>query len=153
MYTGLIDFTPDSSSYLPYQIDLRPGQEFSVSDAKSRLVSLDVSSTHEKRLRFFVPHSGISGPEEVNPEDMGFTLCEGRLLHISSSVDMDNPVTMGCVGAVLGYLQRRRATHTSIDPIGPTDECPFQVRSLEMFSLDNIMYLIPGPVSLPRLLS
>lgn len=119
---------------------MRPTQEFSTSNAESRLVALDVSSSHEQRIRFFVPHSGISGPEEVNPEDMGFTLQEGRLLHISSSVDMDNIITIGCVGAVLAYLQRRRATGTSIDPIGPMDQCPFQVRSLEMFSLENTMY-------------
>lgn len=104
-------------------------------------MALDVSSAHEQRLRFLVPESGISGPspEEVNAEDMGFTLHGGRLLHISSSVDMDNPITLGCVGAVLSYLQRRRATGTSMDPIGPTDECPFQVRSLEMFNLENTM--------------
>lgn len=131
--------SPDTSSYLPYQIDARPSQEFSVTNAKDRLVALEVSSAHEQRLRFLVPDSGISGPEEMNPEDMGFGVHEGRLLHISSSVDMDNPITLGCVGAVLGYLQRRRATGTSIDPIGPTDECPFQVRSLEMFSLENTM--------------
>ncbi|KAJ5975477.1 hypothetical protein N7481_009184 [Penicillium waksmanii] len=131
----------DTSSYLPYQLDARPSQEFSVSNAKDRLVALEVSSAHEQRLRFLVPDSGISGPEEMNPEDMGFTVHEGRLLHISSSVDMENPITLGCVGAVLGYLQRRRATGTSIDPIGPTDECPFQVRSLEMFSLENTMWI------------
>ncbi|KAJ5392024.1 hypothetical protein N7509_007514 [Penicillium cosmopolitanum] len=131
----------DTSSYLPYQIDARPSQEFSVTNAKDRLVALEVSSAHEQRLRFLVPDSGISGPEEMNPEDMGFGVHEGRLLHISSSVDMDNPITLGCVGAVLGYLQRRRATGTSIDPIGPTDECPFQVRSLEMFSLENTMWI------------
>ncbi|CAI7580460.1 unnamed protein product [Penicillium manginii] len=132
-----------TSSYLPYQIDARPAQEFSTSNAKERLVALDVSSAHEQRLRFLVPESGISGPspEEVNAEDMGFTLHGGRLLHISSSVDMDNPITLGCVGAVLSYLQRRRATGTSMDPIGPTDECPFQVRSLEMFNLENTMWI------------
>lgn len=129
----------DTSSYLTYQIDVRPTQEFSTSNAESRLVALDVSSAHEQRVRFFVPHSGICGPEEVKPEDMGFTLQEGRLLHISSSVDMDNIITIGCVGAVLAYLQRRRTTGTSIDPIGPMDQCPFQVRSLEMFNLENTM--------------
>lgn len=139
MWFKLIESYLDSSSYLPYQVDVRPAQEFGASNAKSRLLALDVSSAHEQRLRFFVPHSGISGPEEVNPEDMGFTLQEGRLLHISSSVDMENPVTIGCVGAVLANLQRRGAMGTSIDPIGPMDKCPFQVRSLEMFSLDNTM--------------
>ncbi|KAJ5358895.1 DNA mismatch repair protein MutS core [Penicillium cataractarum] len=128
----------DSSSYLPYQVDVRPNQEFSFSNAQISLVALDMSSSHEERIRFFVPSSGLTGPEEVNPEDMGFSLHEGRLLHVSSSVDMDNPVSIGCAGAVLTHLQRRRATATRI---GPLDDCPFKVQSLEMFSLQDSMWI------------
>jgi len=117
-------------------VDVRPSQEFTYSNAESRLVALDVSSSHEERLRFFVPQSGLNGPEEeANPENMGFTLHEGRLLHISSSVDMENPVTLGCAGAVLSYLQRRRATTS----IGPLETNLFRVRYLEMFSLQDTM--------------
>lgn len=126
----------DSSSYLPYQVDVRPTQEFSYANAESRLVALEVSSCHEERLRFFVPQTGLADTEEVNPDDMGFTLHEGRLLHISSSIDMENPVMIGCAGVVLSYLQRRRATTTSV---GPLDNCRFRVRFLEMFSLRNTM--------------
>lgn len=102
----------------------------------SKLVALEVSSSHEERLRFFVPQNGLDGPEEeADPEDMGFTLNEGRLLHISSSVDMENPVTVGCAGAILSYLQRRRATRS----IGAIATDPFRVRYLEMFSLQDTM--------------
>lgn len=127
---------PDSSSYLPYQIEVRPPQEFSYSNAEYRLVALEVSSSHEDRLRFFVPHHGIDGPEEVSPEEIGFTLHEGRLLHISSAIDMENTVTIGCAGAVLTYLQKRRAAGSSI---GPIDDNAFRVRSLEMFTLRDAM--------------
>ncbi|KAJ5082300.1 DNA mismatch repair protein MutS core [Penicillium argentinense] len=119
------------------QVDVRPSQEFSVTNAKNRLVTLDISSAHEDRLRFLVPQSGISGPEGLDTEDMGFTLREGRLLHISSSIDTDNPVSVGCAGAVLANLQRRRATGKSMDPIGPTDQCPFLVKHLEMLMGSN----------------
>ncbi|KAJ6120499.1 DNA mismatch repair protein MutS core [Penicillium sp. IBT 18751x] len=115
----------DSLSYLPYQVDIRPSQEFTYANAESNLIALEVSSSHEERLRFFVPQNGLDGPdEETNPEDMGFTLHEGRFLHISSSVDMENTVTVGCAGAILSYLQRRRA-ETNIGPIR-TD--PFRIR-------------------------
>lgn len=122
----------ETSSYLPYQVDVRPNQEFSVPNAQNNLVALDISSSHEERIRFFVPSSGLAGPEEVNPEDMGFSLQEGRLLHISSSVDMENPVTIGCAGAVLTHLQRRRATAASV---GPLEGFSFRVRYMQMFSL------------------
>lgn len=126
----------DSSSYLPYQIDVRPTQEFSYSTAENKLVALDVASSHEGRLRFFVPHHGLEGPEEISPENMGFTPNEGRLLHMSSAVDMENPVTIGCAGAIITYLQKRRAMGTSIRP---TEEARLSVRSVEMFSLQDTM--------------
>lgn len=117
-------------------MDARPSQEFTYSNAETRLIALDVSSSHEERLRFFVPQNGLDGRgEETDPEDMGFTLHEGRLLHISSSVDMENPVTVGCAGAILSYLQRRRATTN----IGPIETDSFRVRYLEMVSLRDTM--------------
>ncbi|KAJ5904388.1 DNA mismatch repair protein MutS core [Penicillium tannophilum] len=128
----------DSSSYLPYQVDVRPTQDFSYSNAKNRLVALEASSSHEDRLRFFVPHSGLTGPEEISPEDLGFTLHEGRLLHISSTIDMENPVTIGCAGALLTYLQKRKAASTGMEII---NSCAFRVRFLEMFSLKDTMWI------------
>ncbi|KAJ5166787.1 DNA mismatch repair protein MutS core [Penicillium canariense] len=128
----------DFSSYLAYQVDVRPTQEFGFSNARNSLVALDMSSSHEDRIRFFVPNSGLAGPEEINPENMGFTLHEGRLLHMSSSIDMENPVTVGCAGAVLSHLQKRRATGARI---GPMDDCPFKVRYLEMCSLRDTMWI------------
>ncbi|KAJ5486021.1 DNA mismatch repair protein MutScore [Penicillium desertorum] len=126
-----------SSAYLPYQIDIRPTPEFSYSNAESKLLALQISSTHEQRIRFFVPQNGLAGPEEVDPEEMGFTLQEGRLLHISSSVDMENPVTIGCAGAILTYLQRRRAGAPS--PLEEGNE--YRIRALQMFNLRDTMWI------------
>lgn len=126
-----------SSTYLPYQIDIRPTPEFSYSNAESKLLALEISSTHEQRIRFFVPQNGLAGPEEVDPEEMGFTLHEGRLLHISSSVDMENPVTIGCAGAILTYLQRRRAAAPS--PLEVGNE--YRIRALQMFNLRDTMWI------------
>lgn len=87
-------------------------------------------------MQFFVPHGGIIGPEEMEAEAMGFTLQEGRLLHMSSSVDMENAVTIGCAGAVLTYLQRRRTT----DMIpGKVASDLFKVKSVKMLGLSDTM--------------
>lgn len=67
---------------------------------------------------------------------MGFTLQEGRLLHMSSSVDMENFITVSCAGAVIAYLQRRR-TADMIPGNGASDL--FKIRSLEMFGLKDTM--------------
>lgn len=133
----LIAWALVSSAYLPYQIDVRPTSEFSYSNAESKLLALEISSNHEERIRFFIPQNGLEGPEEVNPEEMGFTLQEGRLLHISSSIDMENPVTIGCAGAILQYLQRRRSSAPS--PLGGGNE--YRVRALQMFNIRDTMWI------------
>ncbi|KAH3161398.1 hypothetical protein KXV34_000097 [Aspergillus fumigatus] len=98
----------------------------------------EVPSAHEQRIKFFVPHNGLIDPEQLGAESLGFTLQEGRLLHMASSIDMENTVTIGCAGAVLAYLQRRRTTD-SITTLGFTGA--YQVRSVEMFSLKGTMFI------------
>jgi DNA mismatch repair protein MSH5 len=100
------------------------------------LAALEVASAHEQRIKFFVPHNGLIDPGQLDAESLGFTLQEGRLLHMASSIDMENTVTIGCAGAVLAYLQRRRTTD-SITTLGSTTA--YQVRSVEMFSLKGAM--------------
>lgn len=95
-----------------------------------------MSTRHEERVQFFIPHGGIIDPENLESEAMGVTLQEGRLLHISSSVDMENPVTVSCAGAVLAYLQRRQTA--DILPINGISEL-FKIRSVEMFGLNDTM--------------
>lgn len=126
----------ETQTYLPYQLDIRPSQEFSGPNAKSKLTALEISATHEQRMQFLVPHGGIIGPEEMETEATGFTLQEGRLLHMSSSVDMENAVTIGCAGAILTHLQRRRAT--DMIPGNRTSDL-FRINSVRMFGLKDTM--------------
>ncbi|KAF9890300.1 MutS protein msh5 [Aspergillus nanangensis] len=128
-----------SSSYLPYQLDIRPSQEFSYANARNKLAALEVSTRHEQRIRFLVPHNGLVDPEQMDPETLDFTLQEGRLLHMSSSIDMENTVTIGCAGAVLTHLQRRRATISSTTNENSTSF--YQIDSMEMFCLSGTMFV------------
>jgi DNA mismatch repair protein MSH5 len=132
----LIGGSVGTHPYLPYQLDIRPSQEFSHSNATAKLAALEVASAHEQRIKFFVPHNGLIDPGQLDAESLGFTLQEGRLLHMASSIDMENTVTIGCAGAVLAYLQRRRTTE-SITTLGTTTA--YQVRFVEMFSLKGTM--------------
>lgn len=125
-----------SQSYLPYQLDVRPSQEFSYLNAKNKLAALEISSEHEQRIKFLVPHNGLIDPEHMDTESLDFTLKDGRLLHMPGSIDLENKATIGCAGAVLTYLQRRRATIcTSSDETSSY----FQVRAIEMLSLQGTM--------------
>ncbi|RMZ45157.1 DNA mismatch repair protein Msh5 [Aspergillus flavus] len=127
-----------SQSYLPYHLDVRPSQEFSYLNAKNKLAALAISSEHEQRIRFLVPHNGLVDPEQMDTEGLDFTLQDGRFLHMRSSIDMENKVTIGCAGAVLTHLQRRR---TTISTSSDETSSYFQVRAVEMLSLQGTMFL------------
>jgi len=87
-------------------------------------------------MQFLVPHGGIIGPGEMETEATGFTLQEGRLLHMSSSVDMENAVTIGCAGAIITHLQRRRVT--DIIPGNRASDL-LRINSVRMFGLQDTM--------------
>ncbi|KAB8218668.1 DNA mismatch repair protein Msh5 [Aspergillus novoparasiticus] len=127
-----------SQSYLPYHLDVRPSQEFSYLNAKNKIAALAISSEHEQRIRFLVPHNGLIDPEQMDTECLDFTLQDGRFLHMRSSIDMENKVTIGCAGAVLTHLQRRRAT---ISTSSDENSSYFQVRAVEVLSSQGTMFL------------
>ncbi|KAL4958995.1 MutS family protein MSH5 [Aspergillus stella-maris] len=124
--------------YLPYQLDVRPSQEFNPSNAKNKLVALDISSKHEERFRFLVPHNGLVDTDQLDTEHLDFTLEEGRHLHMGSSLDLENKVTLGCAGAILTYLQRRRSSDLVS---GGADTGLYQVASFELSTLDGTMFV------------
>ncbi|KAL4942324.1 hypothetical protein BDV06DRAFT_222261 [Aspergillus oleicola] len=124
--------------YLPYQLDVRPSQEFNPLNAKTKLVALDISSKHEERFRFLVPHNGLVDTDQLGTEHLDFTPEEGRHLHMGSSLDLENGVTLGCAGAILTYLQRQRSSDLVS---GGEDTGLYQVASFEMSTLDGTMFV------------
>jgi DNA mismatch repair protein MSH5 len=121
---------------VPYQIDIRPSQEFNSQAAKNKLIALEIFARDDGPLQFLVPCNGISDNDRVDPENVGFTAQKGKLLRLAGFIDMENTVTLGCAGAILTYLQRKRT-----DQYLPGDESvhAFRVRSVEMFSLQGTM--------------
>ncbi|KAI2836075.1 hypothetical protein CBS11350_9634 [Aspergillus niger] len=128
----------DTLSYVPYQLEVRPSQEFNFSNAKNRLIALDLSSRHEHRIKFLVPHSGLVDGEQMDAENLDPTLQEGKLLNVYGSVDMENTVTIGCAGVILAYLQRRRA---SMSISNERALGILRVSSVEMFALTGTMFV------------
>ncbi|GKZ42071.1 mutS protein msh5 [Aspergillus brasiliensis] len=128
----------DSHSYVPYQLDVRPSQEFNYSNAKNKLIALEISSRHEHRIKFLVPHSGLVDSEQLDAENLDLTSQEGKLLHVYGSIDMENTVTIGCAGAILAYLQRRRA---SMSMSNDRASEILRVSSVEMFTLSGTMFV------------
>ncbi|PYH95934.1 DNA mismatch repair protein Msh5 [Aspergillus ellipticus CBS 707.79] len=125
----------DTHSYLPYQLDVRPSQEFNYVNAKNKLVALEIASRHEQRIKFLVPQNGLMVGEQIDGENMDLTLQEGKLLNMSGSIEMENTVTIGCAGVLLAYLQRRKTS------ILASDDRVSRVSSIEMFCLTGKMFV------------
>lgn len=70
----------------------------------------------------------------------GYNGRKGKLLHLSSMVDLESRLSVGCAGAVLTYLQRRKAVNHLITG---TDDAPsiFKISTISMFNLDRTMYV------------
>lgn len=114
---------------LPYLLEVRPSPEFSYEGAKSKLVNLDLESESGPSIHFIVPGDVLA--------DNGGARCREHLLRLASWVDIESRLTVGCAGAVLSYLQRRRAAGYL-----PGDEAQyslFRISSIEMFSMKGFM--------------
>ena len=100
---------------------------------------MGIASSMQRNLEteFLIP-----GDEEMqdylrNGEDFGFTERRGHSLRLSTLVDLECRTTVGCAGALLTYLGRRRAVIYVVDA---RQESPtFSVSEMEMFSLENTM--------------
>ncbi|OKL60144.1 hypothetical protein UA08_04558 [Talaromyces atroroseus] len=132
--------------HLPYRIDVRPIQEYGVNSAKAKLAELEIFQLESEQAQFLVPGDGLTQQaEEVIAENAGFSFEKGKILRLGGIVDIENLVSLGCAGAVLTYIQRRRTTNYS-DQDNNGTACV--VRSVETFFLKGTMivdtFLLPA---------
>ncbi|KAH7130599.1 muts domain V-domain-containing protein [Dendryphion nanum] len=122
---------------LPFLLEVRPSTEFRYEAAKLRLVNLRLADDDGPRLNFVVPGDVV--PAENYGDDDNMTSRQGHLLRLAGWIDVDSRLTVGCAGAILGYVQRRRTAVYL-----PGDESAltmFRISSLEMFSLRDTMFI------------
>ncbi|MCJ1249396.1 MutS protein msh5 [Trapelia coarctata] len=122
---------------LPYIIDIRSSPEFNYEAGKRKLVDIRTLKRARSLADFVVPGEDTSYEEYGEGYETGFTRHQGKLLRLSGSIDLESQISVGCAGAVLTYLQRRRAVQYL-----PGDEDAarsFQISAIEMFTLDGIM--------------
>ncbi|EFR01530.1 mismatch repair protein 5 [Nannizzia gypsea CBS 118893] len=129
----------DSHLQLPYQLDVRPTQEFGFESAKIKLSSLKLSPEPNTAFRFLIPGTSFSHDGDVTGETIDFTEQQGYLLNISGVIDMENCISVGCAGAILTYLQRKRATISL--RYGSLSSAAIGIKSLGMISLQKTMLI------------
>ena len=122
-----------------YKIEARPAQEFGYDAAISRLTVILPNVRQDRAVDMMVP--GEDDQEEgLDETTLGFTRRKARALRLSSVIDVDCKTTIGCAGAVLTYIGRRRAINAipSING-GLTDM--FQVSDIEVYNLKDLMFV------------
>lgn len=100
------------------------------------MAELEIFQQEADLAQFLVPGDGLTQQaEEVIAENAGFSE-KGKFLRLGGIVDIENTVSLGCTGAVLTYVQRRRTTdYNSLENNGTT--CA--VRSVETFFIKGTM--------------
>jgi DNA mismatch repair protein MSH5 len=88
-------------------------------------------------VSFLVPGDSVGYDELAALNSYQSTGRQGKLLRISGCIDLDNKMSMGCVGAILTYLQRKRRSEYLQDD--PDAQRAYQVTNMEMFSLKDTM--------------
>ena len=69
--------------------------------------------------------------------EVGCTSRQGRLLRLSAWIDMESRLTVGCAGALLTYIGRRKAVEYLPNDADAVDS--FRISTIEMFSLKGQM--------------
>lgn len=67
----------------------------------------------------------------------GRTGRQGQLLRLSASIEIESRLTIGCAGALLTYVARRKAVERVPDDIDANNS--FSVIRLQMFTLKETM--------------
>jgi DNA mismatch repair protein MSH5 len=122
---------------LPYRLDHRPNPEFSYEGAENKLVNLQSFLAGGEVVKFLTPGESLTYDDGQEHDEFGSTSRQGKLLRISGWINLDSKVSIGCVGAVLTYLQRKRSAEFLQDD--PDAQCAYRITSMEMFSMEGTM--------------
>ncbi|KFX88111.1 hypothetical protein V490_07834 [Pseudogymnoascus sp. VKM F-3557] len=124
-----------------YVLDSRPSAEFQYESAKSKLVSWDPSVSNGPRMQFSTPGDELMGNMGYIQDLEGYETAghQGRLLRLAGWIDLESRVSIGCAGAVMSYLARRRTTEYLPGDQGAL--VAFHVSTIEMFSLADMMFI------------
>jgi DNA mismatch repair protein MSH5 len=129
-----INKSSEPSSHAAHILEIRPSNEFSSEGGKARLADVELPS-EDGRVRFVVP--GEVDPYESYEQglEMGFTARQGKMLGLASKIDLDSEVSVGCAGAILMYLKRRRS---GVD-VHNTRMTRWRISEVGMFELEGTM--------------
>ncbi|KAF5851469.1 hypothetical protein GGP41_004289 [Bipolaris sorokiniana] len=152
-------FDPDAKSSdndqfrLPFLLEVRPPSEFNYDSAKNKLASLHLGEDDSTHIEFNIPGELATVSHPGKGQSAGQ---QGQLLRLAGWIDLESRSTVltdflhntvvfakakqvGCAGALMSYLQRRRAA--AYLPGDHSADLMFRISKLEMCSLRETMFI------------
>lgn len=124
---------------LPYLLECRPKSEYGYESAKNKLTNLRVGQSNGPSVTYVVPGDVVADEDDYDSRENGTAACQSQLLRLSGWINLESRLTVGCAGALLSYLQRRRSTVYL--PGDDRSETMFKISTVEMFSLKGSMFI------------
>ncbi|KAL9071237.1 MAG: hypothetical protein Q9157_005541 [Trypethelium eluteriae] len=124
---------------LPYLFDIRPSGEFSYEGGKDKLLTLNLGTDGGPQVNFVVPGDVQASDRCLDREGDSWAGRQGRVLRLSAWIDVESRLTVGCAGALMTYLQRRRVA--TFLPGDEAAQALLRISILEMFTLSGSMFV------------
>lgn len=128
----------DDRFYLPYALELRPSPEFQYEAAKNKLAAVRLDVYPQPDVFFSAPADADSADRFNNEHGAESSIHRGRLLRLAGWIDLESRLSIGCAGAVLAYMQRRKSTGYLPGDVDGLNMI-FRIASMEMFNLRDTM--------------
>ena len=116
---------------------MRPSPEFAYEAGKRKLVQIQAKTDTRFQVSFITPGEEDSYEDWGEIHESGFTARQGRLLRLSGWVNLESRLSVGCAGAVITYLSRRRAAVYLPGDVDASNA--FQISTIETFNLKQFM--------------
>lgn len=124
---------------LPYLLECRPNAEFGYDSAKNKLVGLRIGQRGGPAVTYVVPGDVVTHADDFDEGEGSSAGRQGQLLRLSGWINLESKWTVGCAGAILSYIQRRRAS--TYLPGDQDSESFFRICTVQMFSLKDSMFI------------
>ena len=118
-------------------LEFRPSPEFSYESGKYKLINLRLFANGSSDVSFITPGDNDPCDNFGDATSAGHTDCRGQTMRLASSIDIESRLTIGCAGALLTYMARRKAIRNLPDSFDANNS--FCICTVEMFSLRDMM--------------
>ena len=138
--TGGNDLEHSDHAHMPYQFECRANSEYNCETALERLLSLGIGRESGPYMTYVTPGDVIANEAHPMAAEDGVTGGQhGQLLHLSGWVNTESTISLGCAGALLAFLQRKRSS--TFLPGDNNAASLFHIGTIEMFTLAGTMFV------------